>query len=99
MRKPMHCCSLMDDFLKDYRVQIFYSPRMREYYIPLKDNPAVQGIFYCPWCGKKLPKSVRNEYYDILESELKIDITPDMEDRKNFPKEFLSDTWWRKRGL
>lgn len=45
MRKPMHCCSLMDDHLKDYRVQIFYSPQMREYYIPLKDNPAVQGIF------------------------------------------------------
>lgn len=42
---------------------------------------------------------MRNEYYDILESELKIGITPDMEDRKNFPKEFLSDTWWKKRGL
>lgn len=89
----------MDDFLNDQRVQIFYSPQMREYYIPLKKSLAVQCIFYCPWCGKKLPESVRNEYYDIIENEYKIDITPDMEEEKNFPKDFLSDEWWKQRGL
>lgn len=94
-----HCCSLMNDFLSDLRVQIFYSPQMREYYIPLKGNSAVQCILYCPWCGKELPKSVRNKYYDILENELKIEILPDMEEEKNFPKEFLTDEWWKKRGL
>ena len=94
-----HCCSLMNDFLDDRRVQIFYSPQMREYYIPLKYHPAVQGIFYCPWCGKELPASLREKLYEILEQEYGIDPDPDFEKTKGLHKEFLTDEWWKKRGL
>ncbi len=94
-----HCCSLMDASLDDHRVQIFYSPQMLEYYIPLKNHPAVQCIFCCPWCGKELPTSLRENLYDVLEKEYNIEPDSDFEKTKGLPKEFLSDEWWKKRGL
>ena len=98
----MHCCSLMEDFLNDGRVQIFYSPRMREYYILLKDSSAIQCILYCPWCGTKLPEDVRDEYFNTLRAEQALgNINPhiDIHDRSAVLEEFKTDEWWKKRGL
>lgn len=89
----------MDFFIADQRVQIYYSPSMREYYIPLKFQHAVQGIFYCPWCGVKLPESVRDQYFDILETEYGIESDLEMEEQEGFPEEFKTDEWWKNRGL
>jgi hypothetical protein len=89
----------MTDLINEGKVCIGYLPEWRRYYITIKKSMAIQGILYCPWCGFKFPKSLREEYFDILENELKIEITPDMEAKKEFPKEFLTDEWWKKRGL
>ena len=87
--------------LQDKRVQISYSPVVREYYIKLRGSLAVQGISYCPWCGIQLPKKLRTEYFDTLEKEYDIkDYEIDIKRRsKKFPKEFKSDLWWKERGL
>jgi hypothetical protein len=53
---------------------------------------------FCMFCGKKLPISVRNEWYDLLEDEYGLE-NPDEEDEKFIPKEFLTDEWWKKRTL
>jgi hypothetical protein len=50
------------------------------------------------FCGKKLPKSVRHEWYDILEEKYGLE-SPDEEDKKKIPKEFLTDEWWKNRDL
>jgi len=76
-----------------------YDPKIREYYIDVKAEygGAVQLIKYCPWCGEKLPKSLREEHFDILEREFGIDYG-DLKTRSKIPNEFKSDEWWKKRN-
>lgn len=95
----VHCCEFMDECLSDARIQIFYEPISREYYIPLIGSQAVQCIIYCPFCGKKLPSDLRNRLYEILENEYDIEPEFDFKKTKGLPKEFLTDEWWKKRGL
>lgn len=97
--KITHCCQLMDKFINDPRVGISYSKVMREYYIDLIDGPAKQCPSYCPFCGTKLPSSLRDEYFDILEKEFNVDDDWDEEQAKRIPEEFKTDEWWKKRGL
>lgn len=89
----------MEDFLNDARIPVQYYPISREYGIPLKGSSAIQLLSYCPWCGKKLPKSLRDEYFDILEKEYGLD-NYDIDDHpERIPEEFKSDEWWKKRSL
>jgi hypothetical protein len=94
-----HCCELMNVFLVDQRVPVNYYPIKREYALILNNSPAVQRLFFCPWCGKTLPKSVRSEYFEILEKEYHIDPSERHEKPDIIPEEFKSDAWWKKRGL
>lgn len=94
-----HCCQEMEIFTEDLRVQIVYSPRVREYYIPLKLQDAVQLIYYCPWCGKKLPVGLDEKFDEVLEKEYNIDCYIDAEESGILPEEFKTDEWWKKRGL
>ena len=105
-KTPIHCCDLMDLFIKDLRVSIMYSPVYREYYILMLEGgkkrgkmQAVQGIDYCPWCSKKLPKSLRDKWFEILEKQYNLDDPDRKEQEKLIPQEFKTDEWWKKRGL
>lgn len=54
-----HCCKCMGDFLEDYRIPIDYDPDENRYFIPLMwPHAGTQGLFFCPWCGTKLPPAV-----------------------------------------
>jgi hypothetical protein len=65
-----HCCVTMDDFLEENKVDIYYDKEFRRYSIGMKNGTgAVQTMHYCPWCGSKLPKSLFNQWFDILENE------------------------------
>ena len=99
MSKENYCCYDMECYAEDYRVAIFYNNKIREYLIP-----DLEGLFivleFCPWCGKKLPKSLRSEWYSLLETEWGIETDVGEEiSRKDIPSEFCSDEWWKKRGL
>jgi hypothetical protein len=85
-----HCCNLMTKFIDDTRIPINYSRKFREYYVPLGCSYAIQCITFCSWCGARLPKDLRDEYFDIIEKEY---------EAKNLPEEFKYDIWWKKRGL
>lgn len=95
-----HCCEQMNFFLNEHKVAIEYRPPFREYNILLRESNTVQGIDYCPWCGAKLPKELRNEYFDALRNEYELDI-PILGrfDNPALPDELKSDEWWKKRGL
>ncbi|MEG0415794.1 MAG: hypothetical protein RR565_06620 [Erysipelothrix sp.] len=47
---------------------IFYNEVFDEYGIIVHDGgQSYIMIHYCPWCGIKLPKSKRNQWFDELE--------------------------------
>ncbi|WP_445316303.1 DUF6980 family protein [Microcoleus vaginatus] len=84
-----HCCEEMKRHISEGEVAICYIPRLREYGILILDGgSAKQSIKYCPWCGKELPNSLSEQWFDELE---KIGIEPG---DSRIPKEFLSDEWW-----
>jgi len=94
--KGPYCCLTMDAQLSKEYTNVYYDLQYREYGIDLPKGGFL--IDYCMFCGKKLPTSVRDEWFDILEQEYGLE-SPCEEDKKKVPKEFLSDEWWKKRGL
>lgn len=89
------CCESMQINI-DGDTAIRYIPKFREYGIAICDGgSSFQVINYCPWCGKKLPKSLRNEWFDIVYDELKLD---DMDD-DNLPEDMKTSTWWINKVL
>jgi hypothetical protein len=94
-----HCCSLMDEYLADGRPAVIYSPAVREYSVQDRDrrSQGVTMLRFCPWCGKELPVSLRDEWFSQLQS-LGYDPTPWADDPK-FPDEYRSDVWWKGKGL
>ena len=91
-----HCCERMTYFLADIRIPLDYSTKFREYVLVMPQ--AFQMIDYCPWCGKELPTSLRDEWYEILENLLgEVIYELDYTDER-IPEEFRDDTWWIKRN-
>lgn len=91
-----HCCDLMTSQLHDKRMPINYDKVLKEYFIYLFYSKAIQSLWYCPWCGTKLPESLRDTYCAILEKEYGIE---DYWDSNILPQEFKNDEWWKKRKL
>ena len=99
---PEHCCELMATAVESECEQhpvrhdcpdalLAYSSRFDEYGILIHDGGlAVCQIQYCPWCGKCLPDSKRDRWFDELEAKGISDPDDD-----NVPSEYLSDAWYR----
>ena len=90
MIKQEYCCDQMRFFLDEKKVAIDYDPRFREYAIHLYTSRAFQLISYCPWCGFRLPSSLRDLYCDTLR---KLGYEPFDDD---IPEKFKTDAWWRE---
>lgn len=101
------CCEEMYShlFRSDKRtseIHFDYYPVFREYFIDYKKEygGGVQLIKFCPWCGSKLAKELREEFFNILEKEYKIETDiGEYRQRKDIPQEFKTDEWWKKRNL
>lgn len=93
-----HDCGQMGTFIEDERLPIGYTPRFREYWMPLiAGHDALQLLNFCPWCGSELPRSLRADYFDALESlGLDVDIATALGD---IPPAYRDDTWWRGAAL
>jgi hypothetical protein len=79
-----------------------YDSVLREYFIDVRPEygGTCQLIRYCPWCGKKFPKGLQDEWFDILKKEYNIE--PEFlkwRKRKDVLSEFKSDEWWKKEGF
>jgi len=99
--KGPFCCLDMNSMLDndDELYNVKYSPKAREYYLKSLQGPYCRTIEFCPWCGSELPKSLGDEWFDILENEYGLDMPAIPEQKKRIPAEFLTDEWWKKRGL
>jgi hypothetical protein len=73
---------------------IYHSLIFDEYGIIIHDGgSAVYTISYCPFCGKKLPDSKRDRWFDELEA-LGYE-SPLVDD--DIPKNYESDAWYKNR--
>lgn len=91
-----HCCEQMEAHLQDASVPIGYAPAFREYGLNIEKSRK-QGIDYCPWCGTKLPESLRDLWFETLEGvmgEAIYDIAFDSNRFGEIPKKFQSEEWW-----
>lgn len=92
-----HCCDEMNEFLDDERIPITYTPKFREYHLPLVGSDALQQVCYCPWCGSKLPEPLRYLWFETLEKmigEKIYDIAWDLNRVNEIPEKFKNDSWW-----
>ena len=72
-------------------VLIAYSEVFDEYGLIIHDGGcSSMNIFYCPFCGAKLPESKRDLWFDTLEN-----MGFDDPSEQNIPEEFKSDEWYK----
>lgn len=96
-----YCCKKMSEFACQTKGNfnsdniIYYSSQFDEYGIVIHDGGNSFIIFnYCPWCGKKLPASKRDLWFEEIEA-LGIEFPL----ISKVPNEFETDEWWKKRNL
>lgn len=70
-------------------VAILYHERFDEFSIKRGKSDSYV-IEYCPWCGKKLPKSKRAKWINAIE---KMGLEPGS---RRIPKKYCSDKWYRQ---
>jgi hypothetical protein len=93
-----YCCGALNYQEEDKYCPVKYSKKWREYSIQDFSSTSKSLMRFCPNCGTRLPSSLRDVWFDILEQEYGLNDPMD-EDKKKIPKEFLTDEWWKKRGL
>lgn len=71
---------------------ISYWEKFREYGLIIHDGCTSSCIIqFCPWCGKQLPESLRDQWF----AELAVRGIDPWEGE--VPEEFLSSAWWLAR--
>jgi hypothetical protein len=99
MQNFSHCCTEMELYLEIPNSSITYYSQQRQYGI-LFQKSGGRNIYYCPWCGEKLPEHLYLQFWRILHEEYKLKDPYDAEMKDpNFPEEFRTDLWWRRRDL
>lgn len=71
---------------------ISYSDKFREYGLVVHDGGSGSiRIGFCPWCGTKLPASLRDRWFEALAAL-------GFEDpwEQDIPEAFHSDAWYRE---
>jgi hypothetical protein len=82
---------------------VMYDPSVREYSVcVINQRNAISPINYCPYCGKKLPSELGDDWIEVIKSEFGKDFFCEDDAEwfeKELPPEFKTDEWWKKRGL
>lgn len=85
-------CRRMRSALRDEDTPLVYSAKFREYGIRILDGgSSYVEIHYCPWCGRKLPGSLRREW---MKQVRKLGFEPG---DKGIPERFHSARWYARR--
>jgi hypothetical protein len=94
MSQMNFCCDRMRSAIEDPEIPIIYIPKFREFGVRVLDGGTSNiGLLFCPWCGQKLPESLRDFWFDELE-RLGIDPTGD-----EIPTEFCDERWYETRDF
>src|ERR1700730_11265955 len=98
MPNDIYCCKALNCQIQDNHCPIKYNKKWREYSVQDFSSTSLSLMMFCPNCGTRLPSSLRDEWFDILEQEYGLEDPMD-DDKGKVSKEFLTDEWWKKRGL
>jgi hypothetical protein len=93
-----HCCMAMYHGLIDKKKTLHYSKKFREYGVNMAKSTGCMLMDHCIFCGKKLPNELSDEWIAVLRKEYGLS-DPWEKNAQLIPQEFLTDEWWRKRGL
>jgi len=86
-----HPCDGMARALDDLSIPLAYNDKFREHSIPIQDGgSSVAIIQFCPFCGAKLPDSLRDEWFERLDQ---LGLEPDSPE---LPLDLRSGAWWRR---
>lgn len=86
-----HCCNDMQLHLNAAEVPLLYVSKFREYGLRVLDSGSSYiTLTFCPWCGKELPSSMRDAWFDAIEG---MGLEPESAE---LPMEYNSELWWRK---
>lgn len=92
-RRHGHCCDEMAYHLSEGELALTYSLQFREYGIRYLDGgTSTQLIRYCPWCGARLPDSLRDLWFDEV---FALGLEPG---DPRLPKRYKSDEWYKKKS-
>jgi hypothetical protein len=96
-----HCCEALKKRLDidDPITPFSYSPSFRTYSVQSVNHLGKEIIQYCPFCGKKFPEPLNNEWHRILEEDYGVKNTFSAVRNKKKLAEFRTDEWWKNRGL
>ncbi|WP_139225755.1 DUF6980 family protein [Paracidovorax konjaci] len=86
------CCENLKKHALSSDIFLTYVEKFREYGIDYRDEGSYQTITHCPWCGTKLPSSLREEWFEVLD-----EISLEPEDC--IPEEMHSSKWWKAKNL
>ena len=68
---------------------IHYSPKFREYGLIVHNGGSASHLVrFCPWCGARLPDSLRDRWFEEMERR---GVDPGEDP---VPDEFQSSAWW-----
>lgn len=88
----IHCCGEMESAVADLTIPLVFTANFREFGVRILDGgTSTLHIGYCPWCGQKLPASLRNSWFDKLES---LGIDPY---GNSVPAEWSDESWYSSR--
>ncbi len=88
-RQAPHSCVGMDMALSSVDTPLEYDDRFREFGVETRGGHAVDLISYCPWCGEKLPESLRDEWFECLR---RLGLEPE---DAGIPESMRTGDWWR----
>lgn len=84
--EPFQPCDQLLFLVGEEDFPLIYKPKYRQYGILYFDQRSYVRIEFCPFCGQKLPESLRDEYFARLE-EMGLSL-------ENAPPEMRTDEWW-----
>lgn len=87
-RQVNHHCDRHDEPYDCPDAVVFFSARFQEYGLLVHDGgTSTIGIGFCPWCGRRLPPSQRDRWFQELQDR---GINPWTDD---LPAQFTDDRW------
>ena len=86
------CCDELRRAVSDEDTPLLFVPKFREFGIRILDGgSSYLRLQFCPWSGAKLPESLRDQWFDTIET-LGLDPSSD-----KVPPEFSDERWYTKR--
>lgn len=86
-----HACERMAASVSERA--LIYADKFREYGVAVPDGGSSKIVLcYCPFCGQRLPKPLRNAWFDEL---TKLDLEPD----GALPEILRTGAWWRAQQI